>query len=174
MKPVDQTDWTPKTGDCFRACVASIFELPIESVPNFMEEGDDHFKVDIGKTTTENTVRSQGIILASGRFIGGGLYADRQRIKETIFDLPVHQPGNRAEWHCRDMLDHKGHPVNRAGLEIDDSFRPLNSSHRPAFRTLLAAGSILAHNDWKRLKCGAGLAIASAFGAVKSFMRINK
>ena len=135
--------------------------------------GDDrYFELDIGRKTTEDTVRSRGIILASGRFIGGGLYADRQRVKETIFDLPVHQPGNRAGWHRRDMLDPRGHPVNRAGLEIDDSFRPLHTSHQPAFRTLFAAGSILAHNDWKRLKCGAGLAIATAFGAVKSFIRI--
>ena len=133
---------------------------------------DRYFELDIGRTTTADTVLSRGIILASGRFIGGGLYADRKRIRETIFDLPVHQPGNRAAWHSRNMLDSRGHPVNRAGLEIDDSFRPLNSSHQPAFRTLFAAGSILAHNDWKRLKCGAGLAIASAFGAVKSFIRI--
>ena len=137
-------------------------------------EGERHFELDIGRNTTESTVQSRGIILASGRFIGGGLYADRQRIKETIFDLPVYQPNNRAEWHRRDMLDPRGHPVNRAGLEIDDSFRPLSSSHRPAFRTLFAAGSILAHNDWKRMKCGAGLAIASAFGAIKSVMRIIK
>jgi glycerol-3-phosphate dehydrogenase subunit B len=135
--------------------------------------GERDFELDIGRKMTEDTVQARGIILASGRFIGGGLYADRQRIKETIFDLPVHQPVNRAEWHRRDMLDPRGHPVNRAGLEIDDSFRPLNSSNRPAFRTLFAAGSILAHNDWKRLKCGAGVSIASAFGAVKSFMRTN-
>ena len=71
------------------------------------------------------------------------------------------------------MLDPRGHAVNRAGLEIDDSFRPLSSSRRPAFKTLFAAGSILAHNDWKRMKCGGGVAVASAFGAVKSLMRIN-
>ena len=135
-------------------------------------KGDRYFELDIGRKTTEDTVQSRGIILASGRFIGGGLYADRLRIKETIFNLPVHQPDNRAGWHRRDMLDPRGHPVNRAGLEIDDSFRPLNSSDRPAYRALFAAGSILAHNDWKRLKCGAGLAVASAFGAVKSFVRV--
>jgi len=135
---------------------------------------DRYFELDIGRKTTEDSVKSRGIILASGRFIGGGLYADRLRIRETVFDLPVHQPDSRAGWHRRDMLDPRGHPVNRAGLEIDDRFRPLNSSHRPAYRTLFAAGSILAHNDWKRLKCGAGLAIASAFGAVTSFVRIGR
>ena len=133
---------------------------------------DRYFELDIGRKAVEDCIQARGIILASGRFIGGGLYADRQRIKETIFDLPIDQPDTRAEWHRRNMLDANGHPVNRAGVEIDDAFRPLNRSHRPAFRTLFAAGSILAHNDWKRLKCGAGLAIATAFGAVKSFVRI--
>lgn len=135
-------------------------------------QADEYLEVDIGRTTTELTVRSRGIILASGRFIGGGLHADRIRIKETILNLPVYQPAYRTEWHRRDFLDTRGHLVNRAGLEIDDSFRPLNRSRQPAFRTLFAAGSLLAHNDWKRLKCGAGVAIASALGAVKSFMRI--
>ena len=135
---------------------------------------NDHFEVSVGRTTVERTVQSRGIILASGRFIGGGLHADRKRIKETIFDLPVYQPDNRIDWHQREFLDARGHPVNQAGVEIDDSFRPLNSSYQPAFRTLFAAGSLLAHNDWKRLKCGAGVAIASAFGAVESFMRIDK
>jgi glycerol-3-phosphate dehydrogenase subunit B len=135
-------------------------------------KNDTGFELKIGKSTAENTVVAGGIILASGRFIGGGLHADRKRVKETIFDLPVCQPDNRAGWHRRDFLDPRGHLVNRAGLEIDDSFRPLNSTRKPAFDRLFAAGSILAHNDWKRIKCGAGLAIATAFGAVKSFTRL--
>ncbi len=133
---------------------------------------DGFFEIIIGRTDTEHTVLSRAIILASGRFIGGGLHADRKRINETIFDLPVSQPGHRTDWHRRDFLDSRGHPINQAGLEIDDNFRPLNGSGRPAFETLFAAGSILAHNDWKRMKCGAGVAIASAFGAVKSLIRI--
>jgi glycerol-3-phosphate dehydrogenase subunit B len=133
---------------------------------------DEVFEVGIGRTASERTVRAGAIILATGRFIGGGLHADRQRIKETIFDLPVYQPANRSDWHRRDFLDPGGHLVNRAGLEIDDSFRPLNNNRRPAFKTLFAAGSLLAHNDWKRLKCGAGVAIASAYGAVESLLRI--
>ncbi len=133
---------------------------------------DASFELDIGRVEAELTVCARGVILASGRFIGGGLHADRIRIKETIFDLPVYQPAGRTEWHRREFLDTRGHLVNRAGVEIDDSFRPLNKSGRPAYRTLFAAGSLLAHNDWKRLKCGAGVAIASAYGAVKSLMRL--
>jgi hypothetical protein len=39
MKPVDQTIFGHPNGDCFRACVASILELPIEDVPNWAAEG---------------------------------------------------------------------------------------------------------------------------------------
>jgi glycerol-3-phosphate dehydrogenase subunit B len=137
---------------------------------NHSGEGD--FELGIGNVTTEHTARSRGVILASGRFIGGGLHADRKRIRETIFDLPVHQPVDRTEWHREDFLDSLGHSINRAGLEIDDAFRPLDSSGSPAFDTLFAAGSILAHQDWKRMKCGSGLGIATGFAAVNSFMRL--
>ena len=146
--------------------------LSLNRVLEVRHPANDFFEVGIGRTTVEHTVQSRAIILASGRFIGGGLHADRKRIKETVFDLPVFQPGNRTDWHRREFLDPRGHLVNRSGLEIDDLFRPLDSSRQPAFRTLFAAGSLLAHSDWKRLKCGAGVAIASAFGAVKSLMRL--
>lgn len=34
MKPVLQTD-TSEKGNCFQACVASLFEMPLDDVPNF-------------------------------------------------------------------------------------------------------------------------------------------
>lgn len=133
---------------------------------------DKNFELYIGNETPEQIVQSKGVILASGRFIGGGLHADRKHIQETIFNLPVHQPKHRIDWHYKNFLDPKGHSINRAGLEIDDAFRPLNGNGRPAFETLFAAGSILAHQDWKRMKCGSGLGIATAFAAVNSFVRL--
>ena len=129
------------------------------------------FETHIGRDDVEHIVDSRGVILTSGRFIGGGLFADRKHIRETIFGLPVYQPNSRHDWHHRDFLEARGHAINQAGLEIDGAFRPVDDSGNPAYETLFAAGSILAHNDWKRLKCGAGLAIATAFGAVNAFMR---
>lgn len=35
MIPVAQTSFGPRVGDCFRACVASVLELPGEEVPHF-------------------------------------------------------------------------------------------------------------------------------------------
>ncbi len=124
------------------------------------------FAINIGYKDKEQTVFSRGIVLATGRFIGGGLSADRKDIRETIFNLPVCQPAKRSQWHREDLLDPLGHPINQAGLETDGQFRPLDKDGQPAFKTLFAAGSILAHQDWKRMKCGVGLAVTTAYKAV--------
>jgi len=58
-------------------------------------------------------------------------------------------------------------------VDIDDCFRPLDGSEDPAFERLFAAGSILAHQDWKRMKCGSGLAISSAYKAVEAFWKMR-
>ena len=131
------------------------------------------FEVQIGDTSPETLIKTRGIVLASGRFLGKGLSADRKQIRETIFNLPVHQPDKRNEWHCYEFLDPAGHPVNRTGLVTDDRFRPLDRSGKAAHKRLFAAGSILAHQDWMRQKCGSGLAIATAYAAVNAFLDDN-
>ena len=138
-----------------------------------LTDAGECFLLYVGNEQIDSTIHSRGIILASGRFLGKGLHAERKQIRETIFDLPVYQPWDRAKWHSMDFLDPKGHPINRAGLEVDDLFRPLNRSGHPAYHMLFAAGSILAHQDWMRMKCGSGLAVATAYGAVNAFMKLK-
>ena len=36
MKPVDQTLFGTENGNCFQACVASLLEVPIDSLPHFV------------------------------------------------------------------------------------------------------------------------------------------
>ncbi len=43
MIPVNQTITNFRNGNCIQACVASIFELELNEVPNFMEYGIDRF-----------------------------------------------------------------------------------------------------------------------------------
>jgi glycerol-3-phosphate dehydrogenase subunit B len=122
---------------------------------------------------SQETLKASGVVLATGRFLGGGLTASRSSIRETLMDLPVHQPQSRRAWHRPRFLDPSGHPVNRAGIVIDDLFRPLGHNASTAYENIFAAGSVLAHQDWKRMKCGAGLAIATAYGAVQSFVHCS-
>ncbi|MBU0969931.1 MAG: glycerol-3-phosphate dehydrogenase subunit GlpB [Proteobacteria bacterium] len=117
----------------------------------------------------ELSISAGGVVLATGRFPGNGLHARRERIVETIFHLNVHQPVTRSLWHGTDFLTRQGHPVNRSGIETDGNFRPLNKRGAPVFDDLYAVGSILAHNDWIRLKSGAGVCLVSACAAVDRF-----
>jgi glycerol-3-phosphate dehydrogenase subunit B len=114
-------------------------------------------------------VRSKGVLLATGRFLGRGLTAGRSGIRESLMDLPVFQPESRRVWHNADLFHPQGHPVNTAGIEVDERFRPLTAKSPPFAGNLYAAGSILAHSDWTRLKCGSGVAVATAFAAVTAF-----
>ncbi len=146
-----------------------VHPLTLSRVVEVISEGARGFRIRIQKGGEEQWLHSRGILLAGGRFLGGGLKAERQGIREPLFDLPVVQPKDRQDWHRLDFFDPKGHPVNRAGLETDDCFRPLNGQGEPAYENLFAAGSILAHQDWVREKCGGALSVATAWVAVKSF-----
>lgn len=111
-------------------------------------------------------VHAQAVILATGRFLSGGLEAKRNGIREHLLDLPVSQPASRAEWYCERYTDVRGHAIHRAGIEVDEAFRPLRQDGQPYDQRLFAAGVIIAHQDWIRGRSGAGIAIATAYKAV--------
>lgn len=129
---------------------------------------DGRFVVELGKAGPETTVFAGSLLLATGRFLGKGLVAERRGIRESLMDLPVRQPANRSGWHREHFLDARGHAINLAGIEVDDRFRPIGRDGRPLYENLYAAGSILAHQDWIRTKSGTGLAAATAYAAIEA------
>ena len=131
-----------------------------------LERSGDEFALSIPAPLPAPPIRARAVILATGRFMGGGLVADRARVREPLLDLHVAQPAGRAGWHRPDLYDPRGHPLNRAGLETDDGFRACDSRGGVVHPRLFAAGTILAHQDWARMKCGAGLAIGTAAAAI--------
>jgi len=118
------------------------------------------------------TIDSKSVILASGRFLSGGLKAGIDGVKEPLLNLPVTQPKSRDQWYREKYTDYRGHAVNSAGIEVDSSFRPLDNRGLPYSKNLFAAGVILAHQDWIRGRCGAGVAIATAYKAVKEVEKL--
>jgi glycerol-3-phosphate dehydrogenase subunit B len=111
-------------------------------------------------------LEAQAVILATGRFLSGGLEAHPNGIKEHLLDLPVSQPEDRAHWYRDRYTDPRGHAIHHAGIEVDEAFRPLRENGQAYDEHLFAAGIILAHQDWIRGRSGAGIAIASAYRAV--------
>ncbi len=114
----------------------------------------------------EVTIEAAAAVLATGRFTSGGLRADPNGIRETLVNLAVIQPEGRADWYRSDYFDPRGHAINRSGVAVDEQWRPLDAAGKPVHPRLFAAGSLLAHQDWIRQRCGAGVAIATAYKAV--------
>jgi len=133
-----------------------------------LELGPDTVTLKLQDSYGDVTIHAKAALLATGRFLSGGLAAGRERVREPLLDLPVTQPDTRAAWHREDYLDARGHPINRAGVETDATFRPLGPDGTPVDKRLFAAGSLLAHQDWIRQRAGAGVAIATAFKAVEA------
>jgi glycerol-3-phosphate dehydrogenase subunit B len=131
------------------------------------------FILDVGRAEHEINIEADAVLLATGRFLSGGLQSDCTAAAEPIFNLPVFQPQNRELWHADTLFAPDGHAINRAGLETDDKMRPLDTNGQPAHENLFAAGIILAHQDWTRMKCGSGMSVATAYGAVEAFRRLR-
>jgi glycerol-3-phosphate dehydrogenase subunit B len=119
----------------------------------------DHF----GKVV----VAARHVLLASGRFLSGGLGADRDRIFESLIGLPLQQPGQRDEWFNADYFDPGGHAVNRAGVRVNQDFQPVDANHQVIDPRLFAGGILLANQDWIRQRSGAGIALSSAYRAIQ-------
>lgn len=113
-------------------------------------------------------IRARAVILATGRFLSGGLEARPDGVREPLLELPVTQPASRADWYRERYTDARGHALHRAGIEVDAALRPLGRDGRVRDARLFAAGTIVAHHDWIRSRSGAGIALATAQRAVAS------
>lgn len=112
-------------------------------------------RLDDGTTT----LAADAFVLATGRFIGGGLEAGRapgagdqaRGIREPLFGLQVFFQGAPAEdqavaLHHLEYLSPE--PAFEAGLLTDPELRPLDREGKPPFRNLRAAGAILGGRDY--------------------------
>ena len=117
-------------------------------------------------------INSRAVILATGRFISGGLEAHMEGITEPLLSLPVTQPESRERWYRQQYMDRLGHEIHRTGIEVDEQFRPLDRGGKVVHQGLFGAGIILAHQDWIRGRCGAGIAVATAYKAVEAALSL--
>jgi glycerol-3-phosphate dehydrogenase subunit B len=102
-------------------------------------------------------------VLATGGLGAGGLRADRERIREPAFGCHVAQPADRADWVAEGFLDDQ--PFARAGLAVDDEFRPLDADGTPEFENLRAAGRVLGGADVAAEQSTGGVAVVTGYAA---------
>jgi hypothetical protein len=139
LKPVDQIIFPDLPngirGDCFRACVASIFELPSEEVPHFVQAGNTKWWPDL-----QDWLRTRGLCAICIKVTPDEMQFGWPN-EETFCIVNGRSPrgnglkhsvvGKLAPWNFEIVFD--PHP-SRAGLDgpIEDAFMFLPLIPAPA------------------------------------------
>ena len=112
MKPVDQAVLNGPESDCLRACVASILEMALDEVPNFVEEDDwmdalarfvrplglQPIPLDPGKATDDWA--PAGYYIAVGRTVKERYHAVVGYKGQAVHDPHPTKRGLEAEEYC--------------------------------------------------------------------------
>lgn len=103
--------------------------------------------------TASHELEADVFVLATGRFIGGGLVKERV-VREPLCDLGVFADGRRVDRDWALRLRHlealSPAPAFRTGLLTDQRLRPLDWEGAVAYENLHAAGSVLGGYDYAR------------------------
>ncbi|MFW9844045.1 MAG: anaerobic glycerol-3-phosphate dehydrogenase subunit GlpB, partial [Candidatus Thorarchaeota archaeon] len=120
------------------------------------------------------TIDAKAFLLATGKYIGGGIAGDERGLKETIFGLmPVtgdyHSAENIVPSRSTSTLSISpiGQPIQSCGLSVDPQFRPVTEEGIEWAENLFAAGAILAGYNYSVEKSGLGVAATSGYNAAK-------
>ncbi|MGY5858077.1 MAG: anaerobic glycerol-3-phosphate dehydrogenase subunit GlpB [Candidatus Thorarchaeota archaeon] len=147
------------------------------------------YKIDgeVLKSITASSPRRQikidakAFLLATGKYIGGGIAGDENGLKETVFDLmPVtgdyHSAADIVPSRSTSTLSISpmGQPIQSCGLSVDPQFRPVTEEGTEWATNLFAAGSILAGYNYSIEKSGLGVAATSGYNAAKNIVAFIK
>ena len=112
-------------------------------------------------------------VLATGGILGGGITTTYTGdMREVVFGLPVNAPTDRMAWLHRDFLDARGHPIFRAGLQVDTAFRPL-ADGAPRYANVHAIGTTLDACEPLRERSFEGIALATGFAVAHHVQLAN-
>ncbi len=130
-------------------------------IAGFKKEGNRILGLTIKKPGRPDIVDAEAFILATGSFVSGGLFSDRNNFIETVFNISVHSP--EAGGLFNSDFFKPGHPIEKSGILVDGKFKPSESE----YENLFIAGSILAYSETMKYGCGHGMAIATGIAAAK-------
>lgn len=122
-------------------------------------------EVYVHKPPISDSYSADRYILATGRFVGGGLLADAEKIYEPVFNLPISQPKSREDWFRNSFFDN--HPIHQAGISTDAFFRPTDESGNLVLENVWVAGTVLAHHHCIDEKSREGIEISTGYWAAK-------
>jgi glycerol-3-phosphate dehydrogenase subunit B len=125
-------------------------------------EGGTLRRVTVTDPGGARSVQAAALVLATGRFFAGGLVRD-QVAREALFGLPVVADGRVVgDAFIGDLVGEHvdaDHAIFRAGLAVDERWRPLDATGRPVAGNVFAAGHII--GGWDPTRDGGALGVAA-------------
>ncbi len=148
---------------------------------SYKHDGNKLTSVTVASPRREIEISAKAFLLATGKYIGGGLEGNETGLSETVFGLiPVtgdyHSASTIVPSKSTSVLSISpmGQPIQTCGLSVDPEFRPVTDEGIEWAKNLYAAGSILAGYNYSVEKSGLGVAATSAFNAVKNVIEYVK
>lgn len=131
-----------------------------------------------GSSDTQERVEAEVVLLASGRFLGGGL-AEREGsgVHETLLDLPLYdEAGVRVDGSAASRLVRASPELPQrlfsTGVRTDARLRPLGVDGEPLFENLFAAGDLIGGFDPSTQRTGLGVALLTGLRAASEVARL--
>jgi glycerol-3-phosphate dehydrogenase subunit B len=110
-------------------------------------------------------------VLATGGLLGGGAKAEYTGVvKEAVFNLPSQGPTHRSEWLRSEFLTAQGHPIFKAGLQVNRQFQPVDERGQALYDNLMIAGAALGGWDGIVERSLEGVALATGYLIGKKLM----
>jgi glycerol-3-phosphate dehydrogenase subunit B len=123
-----------------------------------------------GAANRSTSYPARWFVLATGGFAAGAILLDSYGdVRETVFELPVTGvPSADRPRFLPGYFD--DHPMARAGLTVDQRFRPVDAEGHPVFGNVFAVGAVLGGAEPWREQSGNGLALATGFAAASEIL----
>ncbi len=129
----------------------------------------------------EIKIDAKAFVLATGKYIGGGIAGDENGLRETVFDLMTvtgdyHSAMEIVPSRSTNNLSISpmGQPIQSCGLSVDPLFRPVKKDGLEWAKNLFAAGAVLAGYNYSVEKSGLGVAATSGYSAAKNAVEFIK
>ncbi|MGQ4912507.1 MAG: anaerobic glycerol-3-phosphate dehydrogenase subunit GlpB [Candidatus Thorarchaeota archaeon] len=141
-------------------------------VVSYTMGGDRLVSVQTKGPSRDIQISAQAFVLATGKFIGGGLSGDKDGVRETVFDLMSvtgeffsAEEASPSRSTSRLAVSPLGQPVLSSGVSVDPFLRPVKRNGLEWATNLFSAGSIIAGYNYATEKSGLGVAATTGYTA---------
>ncbi|MCB0416493.1 MAG: FAD-binding protein [Bdellovibrionaceae bacterium] len=112
-------------------------------------------------------LRAGKYVLASGKFFGGGVDLQYEKLSEPLFGLPLYWSRQesfaerRAELPWSDRGFFESQTWSQLGVWVDERWQPVGPDNRAVLNNVFACGSVIGGLDFARERVGLGYMIYS-------------